>query len=131
MPAAAEKLTPADPNDLAEAIAFALNSGRKRVHDSDKFAVKIAADRRSYFRECIGSSRSLWPRSFAGSSSRRPASTVPQEVVRGPCQVRDEPKRVLRSGGTFRGDLERLSGSRRRRRSASTLSGIPVPTRPI
>ena len=46
MPDAAEKLTPADPNDLAEAIAFALTfSGRKRVHDSDRFTAKIAGDR--------------------------------------------------------------------------------------
>ena len=41
-----------------------------------------------------------------------------------------DPKRVLRGGGTLRGEVGRPSGSRRRRRSASTLSGIPVPTRP-
>jgi len=41
-----EKLTPADPHDLADAIAFALRfSGRKRVHDADAFMAKIAADR--------------------------------------------------------------------------------------
>ena len=40
------KLTPADPRDLADAIAFALKfSGRKRVHDADAFMAKIAADR--------------------------------------------------------------------------------------
>ena len=41
-----EKLTPADPQDLADAIAFALNfSGRKRVHDADAFMARMAADR--------------------------------------------------------------------------------------
>ena len=38
MPDADEKLTPADPADLAEAIAFALRySGRKRVHQADEY----------------------------------------------------------------------------------------------
>ena len=41
-----------------------------------------------------------------------------------------EPKRVERGGGTLRGDVLRASGSRRRRKSASTLTGIPVPARP-
>jgi hypothetical protein len=46
MPGPDFKLTPADPSDLADAIAFALIfSGRKRVHDSDKFTARIAADR--------------------------------------------------------------------------------------
>jgi hypothetical protein len=41
-----DKLTPADPNDLVDAIAFALIfSGRKRVHDSDSFTAKIAGNR--------------------------------------------------------------------------------------
>jgi len=41
-----EKLMPADPQDLADAIAFALLfTGRKRVHDSDAFMARIAADR--------------------------------------------------------------------------------------
>ena len=39
-----EKLTPADPQDLAESSAFALRfSSRKRVHDSDTFMARIAA----------------------------------------------------------------------------------------
>jgi hypothetical protein len=39
-----EKLTPADPKDLADAIAFALSfSGRKRVHDADVFMGRIAS----------------------------------------------------------------------------------------
>jgi hypothetical protein len=34
-----EKLTPADPDDLAQAIAFALQySGRKRIHHADEYA---------------------------------------------------------------------------------------------
>jgi hypothetical protein len=41
-----DKLTPADPSDLADAIAFALIfSGRKRVHDSDSSTARIAGDR--------------------------------------------------------------------------------------
>jgi hypothetical protein len=41
-----EKLTPADPNDLADAIAFALRySGRKRVHQADEYMARIAAER--------------------------------------------------------------------------------------
>jgi hypothetical protein len=40
-----EKLTPADPSDIADSIAFALQfSGRKRVHDSDKYMAAIVAE---------------------------------------------------------------------------------------
>jgi hypothetical protein len=40
------KASPAEPQDLAESIAFALLfSGRKRVHDSDKYMAAIVADR--------------------------------------------------------------------------------------
>jgi len=46
MPDSDDKLTPVDPSDLADAIAFSLIfSGRKRVHDSDKFTARIATDR--------------------------------------------------------------------------------------
>lgn len=39
-----DKLTPADPSDLADSVAFALLfSGKKRVHDSDKLMAAIAA----------------------------------------------------------------------------------------
>ena len=42
-----------------------------------------------------------------------------------------DPKRVLRGGrGALSGELARAMGSKRRRISASTLSGMPVPTRP-
>jgi hypothetical protein len=41
-----EKLTPADPSDIAGSIAFALQfSGRKRVHDSDTYMAAIVANR--------------------------------------------------------------------------------------
>jgi hypothetical protein len=41
-----EKLSPADPIDIADSIAFAsLFSGRQRVRDSDKYMAAIAADR--------------------------------------------------------------------------------------
>jgi hypothetical protein len=46
MPDADEKLTPADPGDLADVIAFALRySGGKRVHQAEEYMAKIAAER--------------------------------------------------------------------------------------
>jgi hypothetical protein len=46
MPHPDEKLMPADPADLADAIAFALRfSGRKRVHHADEYMAAIAAER--------------------------------------------------------------------------------------
>jgi hypothetical protein len=46
MPDPDEKPTPADPHDLANAIAFALQySGRKRVHQADEYMARIAAER--------------------------------------------------------------------------------------
>ena len=42
----ADTLTPADPNDLAAALAFALRySGRKRVHNADELMAEIVARR--------------------------------------------------------------------------------------
>jgi hypothetical protein len=42
----ADRLTPADPRDLADALAFALrNSGRKRVHDAAEMMTGIVAKR--------------------------------------------------------------------------------------
>jgi hypothetical protein len=42
----AEHLTPADPRDLAEALAFALRfQGRKRVHTADEIMAEIVARR--------------------------------------------------------------------------------------
>ena len=41
-----EKLSPADPSDIASSIAFSLLfSGRKRVHDSDTYIAAIVANR--------------------------------------------------------------------------------------
>ncbi len=46
MPDDADTLTPAEPRDLADAIAFALRySGGKRVRDADEVMVTIAARR--------------------------------------------------------------------------------------
>jgi hypothetical protein len=44
--AADDNLTPADPRDLAETIAFALRyRGGKRVHQADEYMAQIAAER--------------------------------------------------------------------------------------
>jgi hypothetical protein len=46
VPEPADKLTPADPRDLADAVAFALRfEGRKRVHSADEYMAAIAAER--------------------------------------------------------------------------------------
>jgi hypothetical protein len=46
MPDVSDKLTPADPKDLADALAFTLRfQGRKRVHDADVFMSGIVAER--------------------------------------------------------------------------------------
>ena len=46
MPDPADNLTPADPSDLAELIAFALRfEGRKRKHDAAEYMAAIAAER--------------------------------------------------------------------------------------
>ena len=39
----ADKLTPADPSDLAAALAFALRyAGRKRVHNADEIMARLS-----------------------------------------------------------------------------------------
>jgi hypothetical protein len=46
MPNADDKLTPADRDDLAAALAFALRfQGRKRVHNADELMAEIVAKR--------------------------------------------------------------------------------------
>jgi hypothetical protein len=46
MPDSRDQLTPADPKDLADTLAFALRfQGRKRVHDADVFMSEIVAKR--------------------------------------------------------------------------------------
>ena len=43
---APDKLTPANPKDLADSIAFALRfEGRKRKHDADAFMAQLVATR--------------------------------------------------------------------------------------
>ena len=45
MPDPDEKLTPADPEDLTRALAFALRfEGRKRWHDADELMANIVAE---------------------------------------------------------------------------------------
>ena len=42
----ADKLTPADSSDVADALAFALRfQGRKRVHNADEIMAEIVAER--------------------------------------------------------------------------------------
>jgi hypothetical protein len=42
----AEKLTPADPSDVADALASGLRfQGRKRVHNADEIMAEIVAER--------------------------------------------------------------------------------------
>ncbi len=42
----ADKLTPAEPSDLADALAYALRfQGRKRVHNADEIMAEIVAKR--------------------------------------------------------------------------------------
>ena len=46
MPDAADMFTPADPSDLADALAYALRyQGRKRVHNADEIMAEIVAKR--------------------------------------------------------------------------------------
>jgi hypothetical protein len=50
-----EKLTPADPNDLATGLAFALKfEGRKRWHDADALMADIVAERLVRYLERAG-----------------------------------------------------------------------------
>ena len=43
---APDRLTPATPDDLADALAFALRfDGRKRKHDAGEFMARIVAER--------------------------------------------------------------------------------------
>jgi hypothetical protein len=46
MPEPPDRLTPADPNDLADAVAFALRfDGRRRKNDAAEFMADIVAKR--------------------------------------------------------------------------------------
>ena len=55
MPEISDKLTPATPEDLADALAFALRfEGRKRVHNSDELMSAIVARRLVEYLERAG-----------------------------------------------------------------------------
>jgi hypothetical protein len=71
-----DKLTPADPRDLADAIAFALRySGGKRVRDADEVVATIAARRMVEHLRAARyhvMKRLLWPSAPPGANSGRP-----------------------------------------------------------
>ena len=55
MPETPERRTPASPEDLAEALAFALRfSARKRVHNADEIMAAIVAKRLAEYLERAG-----------------------------------------------------------------------------
>jgi hypothetical protein len=52
---APDRLTPATPDDLADALAFALRfDGRKRKHDAGEFMARIVAKRLVEHLDCAG-----------------------------------------------------------------------------
>jgi hypothetical protein len=78
MPDQDEKLTPADPKDIADSISFALMfSGRKRVHDSDRMTASIAADRIVRHLEKAGFVLMRRP-PIGGSAPLNPPASYPQ-----------------------------------------------------
>jgi hypothetical protein len=86
MPDDADTLTPADPRDLVDAIAFALRySGGKRVRDADEVVATIAARR---IVEHLGEARfRVTKRPLAERAARRelaaPLSPAePEEVLK-------------------------------------------------
>jgi hypothetical protein len=65
-----ERLTPADPDDLAAAIAFALRyQGRKRVHNADELMAEIVAKRLVEYLERAGFVLMKRPVSMAGGGA--------------------------------------------------------------
>lgn len=78
MPDQDEKLTSADPEDIAASIAFALMfSGRKRVHDCDRMTASIAAQRIVRHLEKCGYVLMKRP-PIGGSAPRNPPASYPQ-----------------------------------------------------
>ena len=66
----AEKLTPADPADLADAIAFALRfNRRKRFHQGDEFMARITAEHITRYLENAGYVVMKKPPSAGGGGS--------------------------------------------------------------
>jgi hypothetical protein len=77
MPDRDPKLTPADPSDIAGSVAFALlNSGRKRVHDSDQLTAAIVAQRIVAHLERCGYAIFKQP-PITGSAPLNPAASWP------------------------------------------------------
>jgi hypothetical protein len=72
MPDGDEKLTPADPRDLADAVAFALRfDGRRRVHSADGYMAAIAAERVVRHLERAGFVASKRPPEIGGAALGR------------------------------------------------------------
>jgi hypothetical protein len=86
MPAPAENLTPADPRDLADAIAFALRySGGKPVRDADEVMAMIAA--RRIVEHLRGARYRVMKRTLAERAARRELAAPllaaePEDVVK-------------------------------------------------
>ena len=86
MPDAPDRLTPAEPRDLADAIAFALRySGGKRVRDADEVGATIAA--RRIVEHLRGARYLVMKRPLAERAARRelaaPLSAAePEDVVK-------------------------------------------------
>ena len=73
----AEKLTPADPGDLAAALALALLSdGRKRLHQGDEVIARIVARRQVEHLERAGFVVMKRPPTGGGSQSRKPSAAT-------------------------------------------------------
>jgi hypothetical protein len=67
-----KKLTPADPGDLAAALAFALRfQGRKRVHNADELMAEVVAKRLVEHLELAGFVVMKRPPVAGGSASAR------------------------------------------------------------
>jgi hypothetical protein len=73
-----EKLTPADPSDLAHSISFALRfDGRKRFHRGDEFMANVTADHIVRHLEQSGFVVMRRP-PIGGSAPRNPPASYPQ-----------------------------------------------------
>jgi hypothetical protein len=68
----ADKFTPADPRDLADAIAFSLRfESRRRVHNADEYIAAIAAERVVRHLERLGFVVMKRPSSDRGRGARK------------------------------------------------------------
>jgi len=72
MTEALEPLTPADPDDLANALAFALRfHGRKRTHNANEIMSEIVARRLVEHLERAGFVVMKWPADVGGAALGR------------------------------------------------------------